>query len=452
MTDEHARLTPDVARRLDHALASAQRDWGAPAVSAGVVRDGSLAWSGHRGLAVLEPARAADDRTAFMIGSVTKTFTAVLVMQLRDEGRLALTDRLSRWLPESRHSTLTLRDLLAHASGLQREPVGRIWESLEAPDMEALLAGLEQAEAVLEPQTAWHYSNLAYGLLGRVVEVETGQGWQEAVTARILEPLGMRGTSLDPDPARAATGYFVHPYARTAVAEPRFRLGATAPLGGLWSSVADMARYAAFLARPDEAVLSPTTLDEMCRTVIMRDDAWQSGHGLGLMVLRHGERTVVGHSGGMPGFVTGLQVDRRSGAGAVVFATSTSGSDPMALAWELLETVVEGDPAVGEAWVPEAAPPSHVAELLGPWWMEGSEVVFEVREGELWSRFAGRTTADARWERLDADTWRSAEGYEQGERLEVERDAAGLPERLYLATYAVTRDPRGFGQLLREER
>lgn len=452
MTPADPTPLPDsLARALDRAVADAQRSWKSPGVSAGVVRDGRLAWSGHRGLAVVEPARAPADDTQYLIGSVTKTFTALVVMQLRDEGRLELTDPLSRWVPETRHAALRVRDLLAHASGLQREPVGRIWESLSAPDMDRMLAGLEEAEAVLDPHTAWHYSNLAYALLGRVVELECGKPWEEALRERVLEPLGMADTTLRPAEDRAAVGYFVHPFARTATAEPRFELRATAPIGGLWSSVADMARYAAVIADPkgqERPVLASASLDQMCRTVIMRDATWTSGHGLGWMVMRHGERTVVGHSGGMPGFVTGLKVHRDSGVGAVVFANSTSGSDPMALAWRLIEAVLEGEPAVEDAWVPEARQPAF-ADLLGPWWMEGSEVIFEVREGELWSRFAASTTSDARWERVDDDTWRSAEGYEQGERLEVVRDPAGVPERLYLASYAVTRDPRGFGDLLR---
>jgi CubicO group peptidase (beta-lactamase class C family) len=445
--NEALQLPEVVRRRLDNAVADAQRRFRAPGVGAGVVRDGSLLWSGHVGRARLEPPRTGDDDTAYLIGSVTKTFSAVVVMQLRDEGALSLTDRLGRWLPDSRHADLTVRDLLGHASGLQREPVGRIWESLDAPDTDGLLRGLEEAEAVLDPHTAWHYSNLAYALLGRVIEVETGTSWEDALRARVLEPLGMSSTGLDPDEERTAHGYHVHPHTRVARREPRFELRATAPLGGLWSTVSDMASYLAFVAEPGD-VLATETLDEMCRTVIMRDRTWTSGHGLGWMLVRHGDRVVVGHSGGMPGFVTGVKVDRESGVGAVVFVNSTAGADPMALAWTLLHVVLEGDPAPPEAWVPEADTPDY-ADLLGSWWMEGSEIVLEVRDGELWSRFAGSSTSDARWRRTDEDdVWCSVEGYEQGERLEVVRDASGTPGRLYLATYAVTRQPRSFGDLL----
>ncbi len=208
-----------------------------------------------------------------------------------------------------------------------------------------------------------------------------------------------------------------------------------------------MARYAAFLADPDEQVVAPATVDQMCRPVVIRDEAWTEAHGLGFMLGRDGERILAGHSGGMPGFVTGLRVDRSTGIGAVVFANSTSGAKPMALAAELVGTLADAEPEPAPAWLPEQ--PLLAAEgLLGTWWQEGGELVFEVREGQLWSRVPGVATGDARYEQLDRDRWRIVEGREQGELLEVLRDETGRPVRMYLATYAVTRDARGFSELL----
>ncbi len=442
-----AHLPTTVTADLDTAVAESQREWKSPGVSAGLVRGGGLVWSAHVGQARLAPPTPPDNNTQYLMGSVTKTFVAVVVLQLRDEGLLGLRDRLGRFLPETKHSELQIRDLLSHSSGLQREPVGRIWESLAAPTREELIAGLEQAEAVLDPQRAWHYSNLAYALLGDIIEALTGQPWEAVVRERVLAPLGMGSTSTTPDDFRAALGYHVHPYAGTARPEPRLALDATASVGGLWTSVADLARYAAFIADPDEKVLRAETLDEMCRPVIMRDDTWTGAHGLGFMAGRIGERILVGHSGGMPGFVTGLRVHRQTGVGAVVFSNSTAGSAPMALAGRLVTTVLDALPESVEPWVPEEPQPD-LAPLLGPWWSEGTEFVFEVREGRLWSRIVGSSADDARYEQLDGTTWRVAEGRELGERLEVVFDSTGEIARMYLATYAMTRDPRGFGDLL----
>ena len=118
-------LSSGLERDLLGRVVSAQHRWRSPGVSVGVVRGGVLVWSAHVGSARLgaQPVQAGDD-TQYMIGSVTKTFTALTVMTLRDEGRLSLDDTLDAYLPGTRHARVPLRQMLAHASGLQREPVG----------------------------------------------------------------------------------------------------------------------------------------------------------------------------------------------------------------------------------------------------------------------------------------------------------------------------------------
>jgi CubicO group peptidase (beta-lactamase class C family) len=441
-------LSAGLGRELLGRVVAAQRSWRAPGVSVGVVRDGALVWSSHVGSARLgaEPA-AADDDTQFMIGSVTKTFTALAVMSLRDEGRLSLDDTLEAYLPGSRHGRVPLRQLLAHASGLQREPVGNIWESLVAPEREAFLAGVEEAEQVLPPHHAFHYSNLAYGLLGQVVERVTAQDWETVVRERVLDPLGMTRTGLTPADDRAL-GYQVDPYAGTAREEPLFTLNATAPLGGLWSTVADMARYAAYVAAPDDRVVLPETVDEMCRPLIMTDvDGWGGAYGLGFGMGRRGDRVFVGHGGAMPGFLTGLRVRRKEGVGAIVFANATSGAMTLALATDLVEAVVDAEPSLQDAWVPEQEQP-RLTELLGLWWSEGSPLTFFVRGGQLWSRLSDDDAlSETRYAADGPDRFRAVEGRERGEVLEVVRDGDGTVERLYFATYAVTRAPLAFADL-----
>jgi len=447
MATPAARLSSRLQRTLEAKLVAAQRSWRTPGLSVGVVRDGELVWSRHVGAAALDPSRPADDDTQFMVGSVTKTFTAVLVMQLRDAGRLGLDDPIGTWLPETRHAAVTVRQLLAHSSGLQREPVGQVWETLEAPDTTEFLTGLEKAEQVLSPHFVFHYSNLAYGLLGQVVERLDGHSWETSVTERILRPLGMTRTGLAPGADRAV-GYEVDPFAGTATEEPVLDLKATAAFGGLWSSVTDMARYAAFVADPDPGVLSADSLEEMCRPLVMVDpDGWTSGYGLGFGLARRGERIYVGHGGAMPGYLTGLRVRRPDKVGVVAFANSTSRAMTLALAGDVLDAILDDAPAVPKAWVPEQPRP-EVGELLGSWWSEGEELVLEVRLGELWMRVpGGAATDETRFRRESASTFRAVEGRERGEVLELVRDDDGSLEKLYLATYAVTRVPRAFADL-----
>ena len=442
-------LSAGLERELLGRLGTAQRAWRSPGVSAGVVRGGRLVWSAHVGSARVGAVRAtADDDTQFMIGSVTKTFTALAVMALRDEGRLSLDDTLDTFLPDTRHSRVALRQMLAHASGLQREPVGNIWESLEAPDRAAFLQGVEEAEQVLPPHHAFHYSNLAYGLLGQVIETVTGQDWEHVVHARILDPLRMTRTGLTPADDRAL-GYQVDPYAGTVREEPLFTLNATAPLGGLWSTVSDMARYAAYVADPDDRVVRPETIDEMCRPLIMTDvDGWTGAYGLGFGMGRRGDRVYVGHGGAMPGYLTGLRVRRKEGIGAVVFSNSTSGALTLTLATDLVDAVLDAEPSLASAWVPEQPRP-ELAELLGLWWSEGSPITFFVRDGQLWSRLADDDPlSETRYAAEGTDRFRAVAGRERGEVLEVVRTPEGGVEKLYFATYAVTRAPLAFADLL----
>ncbi len=438
-----------LVRDLERRVREAQSQWHSPAVSAGIVRDGTLLWSIHVGSARLDPATAPTDDTQYMIGSITKTFTAVLVVALRDAGRLSLDDRLEKYLPQTRHGAITIRQLLSHASGLQREPVGRIWENLDAPDQERLLRELEEAEQVLPVHFAFHYSNLAFALLGQIVEQLEGRPWGEVVVERILAPLGMKKTGLQPDDATRAMGYQVHPHTGVATVEPAFELKATAPLGGLWSTVADMGRYASFVADPIDEVLSPDSVDEMCRPLIMADvEGWTRAYGLGYDLQRTGERVLAGHGGAMPGFLAGLRVRRQDRVGVVVFANSTAGAETTALASQLVNAVLDAEPSLADVWSP-SQPQQDFDGILGSWWTEGEEIVFEVRDNVLWSRIpGGLPIADTRFAKTDEGRFRAVAGRERGELLEVTRSPAGEVERLHFATYALTRTPTAFANLL----
>jgi len=445
----HLTLGDGLVRDLERQVRQAQSQWHSPAVSAGVVRDGTLVWSMHVGAARLDPIAAPNDDTQYMIGSITKTFTAVLVMALRDAGRLSLNDRLEKYLPHTKHGAVTIRQLLSHASGLQREPVGRIWENFDAPDQQRLLRELEEAEQVLPVHFAFHYSNLAFALLGQIVEQLEGRPWGDVVSERILLPLEMSNTGLVPDDASRALGYQIHPHTGVATVEPAFEQKAMAPLGGLWSTVADMGRYAAFVADPIGEILSPDSVDEMCRPLIMTDvEGWARAYGLGYDLQRTGERVLAGHGGAMPGFLAGLRVRRQDRVGAVVFANSTAGAETVTLAGQLVNAVLDAEPSMAVVWSP-SQPQPDLDGILGSWWTEGEEIVFEVRDNVLWSRIpGGLPIADTRFAKEDGGRFRAVAGRERGELLEITRGPAGEVERMHFATYALTRMPTAFASLL----
>ncbi|MGH8895201.1 MAG: serine hydrolase domain-containing protein, partial [Actinomycetes bacterium] len=342
---------------------------------------------------------------------------------------------------------ITLRRMLCHLSGLQREPVGEVWERAEGPDREELLAGLEQAEAVLPPGRRHHYSNLAYALLGEVVSRLRREPWERVVHDKVLAPLGMTATTLrrrEP----FARGYLTDPYADRLHDEPEFPGNAFAPAAELWSTVDDLGRWASFVAEPDPAVLSPDTVEEMCHPQVVHDlDAWTLAWGLGFMLHRRGERVLVGHDGAMPGYLAGLAVRRPEKVGGVVLVNTSAAADPGALAVDLVLRVLDDDPDLPEPWRPGPAVPPPVEELLGQWWSEGTAYVFSARDGALEAQPVGavRSRPPSVFAQEGPDRFRVVSGREQGELLRVVRREDGTVDRLYWATYPVTRDPRPFG-------
>ena len=427
-------------------LRGAQRNGRLPAVVAGVFRAGELLWSEAIGLADVEEGVEATVDTQFPVASITKTFTAVSVMQLRAEGKLDLADPLKRHLPEaSQHGSLTLAEMLAHASGLQREPPGEIWESLVFPDAAEVLARLPEAERVLPGGEAWHYSNLAYALLGQVVERVSGTPFRQHVEERLLQPLGLTRTSWGPTPL-AAKPYLVEPYSDAVRREPELELGGKGGESGLSSTVADLARWGSFLCDPDDAVVPAELVEEMHVVRIMARPDWTRGWGRGLELWRLGERILAGHTGGFPGFLSMLVYSRPDRIGAVLLTNSGGWDDLGGTGLRLVEAALDELAPAADPWTPEKPPPAEIEPLLGRWWSEGSESVFSWRAGRLEGRLAAVPDREPSvFEPEGTDRYRTRSGPERGEVLRVVRGESGEIEKLYWATYPFTREPKAFG-------
>ncbi len=436
-------------RQLRRMLLDRQSKHRVPAIYGAVAREGSTVWGDGVGSADLaDPGAPPDEDAQFLIASNSKTFTAVLVLALRDEGRLSLDDTLDTFIPESKHPGITVRQMLAHVSGMQREPVGDVWETLEQPDREQLVAGFGEAERVLKPHHRWHYSNLAYAMLGEVIARLDGRDWFDSVQARILRPLGMTRTTVGLT-GRHVHGYYVPPYSDVPVPEPVLDLKAMAACGGLASTATDMLTWGSFVANPTDEVLHPDTLEEMCQPQIMADlERWQLAFGLGFMLLRSGDRIYVGHTGGMPGHITGLFTHRQSATSGVALMNSTSAPDPAALAVDLANHVLEHDPADPEPWAPGTAVPEELAGVIGRWYSEGTPFVFSVRQGRLEARGAlmPEHKPPSVFEKVDDDLYRTVSGRETGELLRITRDEHGEVVKLNWATYPVTRKALAFGE------
>jgi CubicO group peptidase (beta-lactamase class C family) len=431
---------------FDGIVRRAQAEQRAPSISAAVFRGRELLWSGAVGLADVEAGREATPETRYPIASITKSFVAVSVLQLRDVGELALDDPIASHVSDAPEG-VTIRSLLSHLSGIQREVPGSGWETLVFPSREELLASLGSVELVREPGREWHYSNLGFVLLGEAVARRSGLPIERYVEERVLRPLGLEQTTWGPSEP-AAGAYLTHPFAEAVLDEPRNVLkGATVAAGGLWSTTGDLARFGAFLHEPDPEVLAPSSLEEMRTLRVMAEtQRWTLGWGLGLMLHRFGDRVFAGHDGGAMGGVSSLVVEQETGVGAVVLANTTAPLDPAGLAGKLATAALEAETEL-EPWRPGELPPPELAGVLGRWWSEGYEFVFSWRDGHLEARHAAAPDwrRPAVFEHVEGDRFHTVSGRERGESLEIVRDDDGRPTKLYWASYPFTREPRPFG-------
>jgi CubicO group peptidase (beta-lactamase class C family) len=445
-------LLDTTTRHLHRTALARQRAGRLPGLYAGVCRGGRLVWGEGIGVAEVgaERAPAADDQ--FLIASNTKTFVAVMVMQLRDEGRLSLDDLLGDHVPEVSHP-ITIRQCLAHVSGRAREPLGDVWETLEQPDTKTLRRDFDDVERVGRPHDHWHYSNVVFAMLGQLIAELDGRSWEESLRTRLLLPLEMRRTTVGFDGGPHATGYYVAPYDDVPRPEPVLDLKAMAPCGGLASTARDLATWSAFVADPG-SLLSADTMAEMCQPQVLLDpERWNGAMGLGFFLMRSaGGRTWVGHTGGMPGHITGVFTHRESGTGGIALMSSTAAPAPDTFAIDLADHVVAHDPVEDAPWTPGTHIPDDYRPLLGRWFSEGQPFVFWVEHGELRARIdkpgAEALTASC-FEKVSDDVYRDRSGRERGELLRITRGPDGSVTTMSWATYLFTREPIAFGEQVR---
>ncbi|MGV9989453.1 serine hydrolase domain-containing protein [Streptomyces sp. NPDC003374] len=446
MTTSQDELLPGTRRALAHRIAVAQSEGRAPSLVAAVVRDGRTVWHGARTSADGHgPDENRPDRnTQYRIGSITKTFTAVLVLRLRDEGVLDLADPLEKHLPGTGAGEATVAALLSHTGGLAAESPAPWWERTPGTLRPELGDVLGEQPRRHPAGRRFHYSNPGYTLLGALVEEVRGAPWADVLRREVLEPLELNRTSVRPSPPYA-DGWAVHPWADVMLPEPAQDLGRMAPAGQLWSTTGDLARFAVFLARGDDRVLSARSLREM-RTPAAPPEAADvaSGYayGLGLEVRRWGERLVVGHTGSLPGFLASLSIGLEDDVAAVVLANCTSGPQPATVGADLVRIVAEAEPRMPGPWRPMREADPAVLELAGPWYWgtqgfglrltaDGLLALEPLTGGGRRSRF--RANGDG--------TWTGLEGYYAGEVLSAVRRADGSVDHLDLGSFVFTRRP-----------
>lgn len=393
----------DIVSRLEERLSRFAREARLPGLIAGLVHDQSLVWSRGFGFADLESGRVPDADSLVRVASITKTLTAAAILQLRDAGHLHLDDPLSRFLPEFENargtadsvSGVTLRRMLCHTAGLTTEPPLPCWDSLEFPTREALLAAVPQLEVVIRQDSAWKYSNLAFGLLGEVVSRAAGAPYFEYVASRILQPLGMSSSVFELTAAlrpRLATGYQRHLYDDQLSPAPYVLLGGLAACGQLHSSINDLARWISLQFRTDAEsasgaqILAGRTLEESHRPQFLEPD-WSVGYCLGWRAVRRENRIYHGHGGGIHGFASQILFHKPTKLGLLMFANLWPYPDLYDRAVDELDGIVrayEERDSEDEPLLQVGEPPEHIRKLLGPYVTpSGIAAQVEYRRGKL---------------------------------------------------------------------
>lgn len=343
--DTWARITAFYQQRL--------ADAGIAGSSLVFVNDGAVVGTAYEGHQDLAAGRRTDEHTIYHWASITKMFTGVAIMQLRDRGLLSLDDPAVKFLPELRQvhsahgdiSQVTIRHLMSHSAGFRASTWpwggGQPWHPYEPARWEQLVAMLPYTELLFKPGTQYAYSNPGIIFLGRIIEQISGDDYETYIQKNIFMPLGMTRSFFDRAPYHLVP-HRSHSYVRTdeGIEEQRFDFdtGITVSNGGLNAPLGDMARWLTFLIGGgplEHEVLTRASLDEMFTPQIRaRDGEGGSGRdvqaGLSSFIERHQGVELVGHSGDQNGFISHLYFHRPTRSGYVVsFNTSTrSDTDP----------------------------------------------------------------------------------------------------------------------------
>lgn len=370
-----------------------------PGMSVAIVHDQELVWSRGLGFADVDKKVPASPDSIYSICSISKLFTSIGIMQLRDEGKLRLDDPIGKHLswfnikdkyPDA--PEVTIGGILTHSSGLPREADYPYWSGPEFnfPTREQIIEALSGQEELYPADTYYQYSNLGMSLLGEVIATVSGKPFAAYIQENILTPLGLRNTSPEiPEEQRGkqlATGYSVRLRDGSRKVIPFYLVNGIAPAAGFASTVEDLARFASWQFRLLEKggweVLAANTLKEMHR-VHWLDPDWRTTRGLGFSVSRRDNKTYVGHGGNCPGYKTQLSLYPKDKI-AVVVMSNAHDVNPSSYVYEIFDLVT---PAILDAVKnPGKAkkPDPDLEKFVGRYEMPiGRESMVVIWEGEL---------------------------------------------------------------------
>ena len=381
-------------------------------ITVGVVAGGDLVWTRSYGYANAATRKLADRNTVYRIGSITKPFTAVMLMQLEQAGKVRLADPVEKFFPEIRKvggmpagaAPPTLLQLATMTSGLEREPrqEGPFWNGAVSKWEETLISALPHTSYAYVPGTRFLYSNIGYAILGATLGRAAGVPYTTWERTHVFEPLGMTHTRFEIDPsitADVATGYDVSRDGTidslTPAKEGREGRGYKVPNGAIFTTIDDMSRFVAFeLGHGPASVLPPARLDSAFGGLVASSPELGAGYGLGFMAMRRQAFTYTGHSGAVAGYVASMYFSRPAQVGVVLFRNVTGGKvNSDGLAVDILSHLVESSKQHRGV----AIDPKTFDAYVGRYRLPGGPVMTVTRENE---RFLTQVDSQQKFEIL----------------------------------------------------
>ena len=318
-----------------------------PAVSVGIVHEDRVIFANGYGLANIAKRTRATETTCYRIASISKTITATAALQLAERGVLQLDDRVQTFLPWFRSTKdaglarITLRHLLTHMAGIERDGNTAHWEHRRFPTLAQIQDHVREGIAVFRPLETFKYSNLGYAIAGQVIAAASGHPYERYVEDHIVRRLDLSHTG--PTLTARVRGRLALGYGRDVPPKPRAALlphvetRAMAAATGFSSNVLDLCAYMSAQFLGNTALLSDESKREMQRVHWMNKKT-DHHYGIGFDLWKVDDTLIVGHGGGFPGFITRIGMDPERKIGVAVL---TNALDPIAgtLANGILATI-----------------------------------------------------------------------------------------------------------------
>jgi CubicO group peptidase (beta-lactamase class C family) len=359
-------LPPATASGIDAAAADVLKATGVPSASVAVVQGGKVAYVKAYGMARLDPAMAAEPGMRYSLGSVSKQFTAALVLLLAQDGKLKLDDPVGKYLPElTRANEVTIRQVLSMTSGYQDFwPEDYVMTSMmKSTNPQQILNVWGKKPLDFEPGTQWQYSNTNYVIAGRIAEITGGKPLIDQLQERIFRPLKMTGvfnSDASRLPANDPTGYYQHALGPLRPA-PQEGQGWMFAAGELAMPASDLALWN--ISMMDRTLLAPASYDAMFTEVKLKDGKG-TRYGLGVEVGIRDGRRYIEHGGEVSGFVSENIVFPDDKVAVTVLTNEDASSAASALGRKIAPLVLGGASSMGAASAEAAAAEKRALDIF----------------------------------------------------------------------------------------